>query len=134
MGQCGCGELQPRDVLKVGGKVMAVEVYKGCEICDTGVMLTLNLFNPSRAKEHDLKPRREFKTDKHGFGFVDYPLLGKDDLIEAVKELEKAGEVIDNYDNLVDWFRDNGLFMLQKAISIRQRKTAQCQKLKKQPK
>lgn len=124
MGQCGCGDLSPRDVFKIGQKVMAVEVYKGCDDCDTGVVLTLNLFNPSNAKECDLKPKKEFKTDKYGYNSVHYPLLGKSDLIEAARELEESGETFEIYgNNIGDWLQDNGLRLLQKAIAIRQRKT-----------
>lgn len=125
MGECGCGELRPHEVLQLGNEILAVEIYEGCEYCDTGIMVTLNLLNKERADEIGLEPTGELKPDKYGWGQTNYPIIAPEDLIDAAKKL-KSDEAFgdDGYDSLTDYLSDEGLELLQTALRIRLEKTA----------
>lgn len=122
MGECGCGELRPDQVVKIGDKVLAIEIYPGCHDCGTGIMTWLDLFTPVRAEEFLLEVSGEFKTDEFGYGQLSFPIIGPDDLVEAVTEIEGENP-LKEYNCLADWMMDNGLDVLQRGLAIRKRKT-----------
>jgi len=124
MCECGCGDLAPDKVVRLGDKVLAIEVYPGCRDCETGLMVVLNLFTQERAEDFfDLEPTEIFEPDEQGYAEISMPILGPDDLIEVVKEMEKDGNPLTDYESLSDWLSDHGLELLQRALSIQMGKT-----------
>lgn len=121
MGECGCGETVPYKILQIDDKVLVVEIYRGCEYCDTGLIVTLHLNTAESAAEWDWEPDTKLEPDDYGHAQVDFPLLGKDDLVEAAKRMNAdamfGGE--DGYETLTDWLSDNGLELLQTALRLR---------------
>lgn len=128
MGECGCGEMTPDWVVQIGDKVMAIEVYPGCQDCGTGLMVALNLFTPERSKDFLLEPTEKFDVDEYGYGNYSIPVIGSEDLVEVVRDMEKNGDPLTDYDCLSDWLEDNALEILQKAQSIRMQKTRESEK------
>jgi len=124
MGQCGCGDFSPEEVVKFGNHILAIEIYPGCDDCETGLISTLHVFTPEYAADWRLEPEKEFKPDQYGQAQIDIPLMGKEDLIEA---LNKIREEVDpeEYDNFEDFLQDYGLRLLQEAFFIRRKKTKQ---------
>lgn len=123
MGQCGCGEQTSDRGFKQRGSILAVQVYDGCEYCDTGIMVMLywfthkSVFLSGVPIEKAPEPSEFGGNEGHGICF---PLLGKDDLRAAAKELIRESGPIsprgDGYRNLDDWLADYGLRLLQEAL------------------
>jgi len=123
MCECGCGDLAPDKVVRLGDKVLAIEIYPGCRDCETGLMVVLNLFTQERAEDFMLETTEIFEPDEQGYAEISMPILGPDDLIEVVKEMEKDGNPLTDYESLSDWLSDHGLELLQRALSIQMGKT-----------
>lgn len=115
MGQCGCGDLIPHDLVRIGENVLVVEIYRGCEDCGTGLAVSMYLFTPEAAGEWGFVPDRELKPFAPP---LDYPLANKRDLVDAARELNADAEM-EQYDSLTGWFQDYGLDLLQRAVRIR---------------
>lgn len=111
MCECGCGDFHPHQSFLMGDDVLSVEVYRGCDNCDTGLMVTLYKMSPSEAERWDIEEFSEFDR----FGMVNIPLLHPEDLIEALKEIQEA----DEYDNFADFLSDHGLDLIQRAVEKR---------------
>jgi hypothetical protein len=121
MCECGCGDLNPKQVVKIGDYILAIEVYPGCKDCETGIMVTLNLFSKDEAERWGLEAKEEFKPDETGWSRIDIPLLGKDELVKAFNKLESGGEVsFADYDDCAEYLDDNGIDLLQEALRIKQ--------------
>jgi len=120
MGECGCGAFSARKIVRVGNRILAVEIYPGCDYCCTGVVVTLHVFTLKDAKAFSLETAEPFEPDEYGHAQIDIPLIGPDDLLHAAKEI---GETVgpDGYKNLIDYLSDNSLRLLQ--IGIHHRRT-----------
>lgn len=120
MGECGCNDIQPHEILKVGENVLVVEIYRGCSYCDTGIMVGLHLMPPDDAEAFGWEPTGKLELDNGKYAMWNYPIVGPDDLLEAAKKM-KADEQFggEGYDTLTDWLMDNGLEFLQKALAHR---------------
>lgn len=122
MCECGCGEFIPEKVFRVGNRILALQVYPGCEDCGTGFGVDLQIFSLSEAKERHIISTENFEPDKFGWNQMFFPILGKEDLVEVAKLIEKTdGEPFENYDNMIEFLEEKGLDLLQKAFHIRQR-------------
>jgi hypothetical protein len=120
MCECGCGEMVPYEILDIDGKVMVVEIYRGCEDCDTGLMVSLNLFSSENATEQNLIPTKKFELDKFGWAQNNYPIVGKTDLIEAAKQMSADADFgEDGYESMTEWLEERGLELLQTALRLR---------------
>ncbi|MGA2160091.1 MAG: hypothetical protein ABSG90_12875 [Dehalococcoidia bacterium] len=118
MGECGCGEMIPHKVFKIGNRILAVEIYRGCQDCCTGITVTLNLFTKKEWKTWDIEPDAEFKVDEHGYAQIAFPIIEQEDLV-AVAKSEEYQNIFDGengYENLEDFFHDEGLRILQEAV------------------
>jgi hypothetical protein len=124
MGECGCNETRPYEILDADGKILVVEIYPGCSYCDTGIMVSLHLTPPDDAQAFDWQPTGKLELDKGQYAQWNYPIMGPDDLVEAAKKL-KADEQfgLKGYDSLTDWLEDYGLDLLQTALRLRIEKT-----------
>jgi hypothetical protein len=124
MGECGCGSTVPHKILKIGKDVMYIEIYRGCDYCGTGIMVTVGMVTPEIAEMNGWEPTKIFKTGKDGWDQLDFPIITPEDLIEAVKKMKCNDAVGENgYDNLTDWLSDSGLELLQTAVRLRVAKT-----------
>jgi hypothetical protein len=123
MGECGCGDFQPHKSLKVDESILSVELYDGCQDCETGLMVTLYRFTPDEARDWGITEDDLAQFDD--IGMFNIPLMDADDLVEAYNALEAEGdtEPVEEYANLGDWLSDNGLRLLQEALWNRIRKT-----------
>lgn len=122
MCECGCADFSPYRSYKVGKNILVLEIYPGCENCDNPLGITLAIFTPSEAKHWLTEPSPEFKPDQYGSKELYFSLIGKDDLIQAAKDIvAENGDPIEDegYANLVDWLEDDGLDLLQRALRIR---------------
>ena len=122
MGECGCGNFNPQDSFKVGDKVMATEVYYGCDYCNTGICLSLYLFTPEAAERWSLLPIEEMKDDGNLVGGVrHYPLVGPEDLFESFKEMFDRNyiEGEDGFESPLDFVKEFSLEILQGAFRRR---------------
>ncbi|MDQ3804292.1 MAG: hypothetical protein M3416_10725 [Acidobacteriota bacterium] len=127
MGACGCGELSVYEGYTVGPYVLAVEVYRGCSYCDTGLMVALHLFTPEEAETYDVEIKSEFKPDKYGHAEIAFPMVGQADLVKAAEGLEakeEGGSLVPRYDSLADILRDYGLKLLQAGLRYRLKEIA----------
>lgn len=123
MGECGCGSFTCEQAVRVGDYILAVEVYRGCADCQTGLMVTLHIFTVDEARHWDIEKAETFAPDQYGHAQLDFPLFGHDELIGAAHRLnvDTADEFSANgYENLRDFFEDYGLSLLQTAWSIKQ--------------
>jgi len=112
MGECGCGEIRDvRQVVRVGNKIMVVEVYPGCENCgQDGIATTLHLFTKWSSEMFGFEPQSELTTEMaEGLETV---LFTVRDLVAALDGMP----TMEHYDRLSDWIEDNGLELLQRAI------------------
>jgi hypothetical protein len=124
MGECGCGSTVPHKILKVGKSVMYVELYRGCDYCDTGIMVTVGMVTPDVAEMNGWKPDEIFEAGKDGWSQFDFPIISPEDLIDAVKKMKCNDAVGEGgYDSLTDWLQDSGLELLQTAVRLRVAKT-----------
>jgi hypothetical protein len=125
MGECGCGETRPYKIVEIGGNVMVVEIYRGCEYCDTGLIVSLHLHTPESATDFDFVPEEKFEPGEYGTR-LDFPLLSGEDLAEAARQM-KADEYFggNGYDSMTDWLDDYGLELLQRAVRLRLTQLAQ---------
>lgn len=95
---------------------MIVEVYPGCRYCETGIIVTLHKLTYEEAKEWDWEPDIKFSPEPpSGLSQLNFPILGNEDLIEAAIQMGRD-------DDLIDFLRDEGLDLLQRALSIREKK------------
>lgn len=120
MGECGCGETRPHKIIDLGDSVMVVEIYPGCLYCDTGIMVTLNKLTYEDAKVWGWEPDTKFEPDEVlGIMQLNFPIISKEDLIEAAKQMG-----FHESDELIGGLQEEGLELLQNAISIRLSKTS----------
>jgi hypothetical protein len=110
--------MNPIAAYKVGGNVIIVDEYHGCDDCGTPLGLSLHIFSPKEAKEwldepvsEVFEPKPPTAWDERCFGFV-----GKDELVAAAAEFE---EDYAQYDSLSDFLSDFGLRLLQSAMKKR---------------
>lgn len=124
MGECGCGETRPYKIVEIGDNVMVIEIYRGCEYCDTGLIVSLHLHTPESAAEFDFVPEEKFEPGEYGTT-LDFPLLGGEDLAEAARQM-KADEYFggNGYDSMTDWLDDYGLELLQRSVRLRRTQRA----------
>lgn len=113
MGECGCSEMTNYEAYKIGDYILAVESYLGCEYCHTGLMISLHLFTEENAKDFLIETDREFKPDKYGHAQLDFPIIGSNELIKAVKQVRLDGVNLSQYEDLEDIFEDVGLELLR---------------------
>lgn len=118
MGECGCGEFQPYESFKIGDSILSLEIYKGCEYCNTGLMVTLNAFTPEEAENWQLEDVKEIDPKEKGWLQHDFPLLGKEDLLAALEEIQKEIDVSE-YGSFEDFLKDYGLELIQKGVRNR---------------
>ena len=113
MGECGCGDFHLYDSYRLGDYVLAIEIYKGCSYCNTGLMVGLHLFTDAEARSYDIEAHKEFKPDEYGHSQIDFPIIGKDDIVKAAQKLVTE---FSEYGNLEDFLSDYGLELLQSGI------------------
>ncbi|HQQ00931.1 MAG TPA: hypothetical protein PLY86_20955 [bacterium] len=89
MGACGCGDLFVDKVLKIGNRILGVQIYQGCQDCGLGLGITLHLFTPEEAKRWDIGNAELFETEQ-GYAQVGIELISREGMVEAAKELEKG--------------------------------------------
>lgn len=123
MCECGCGEFEAHKAVLVGDNVIAFEIYQGCDSCDTGIIFTAHIFTKEEA-EHWLintSDLKQFKPDEFGHAQIDFPLIGKDDVVKWAKEheIDENGNTIEDYMSLEDYLEDRGLEMLQGGLRNR---------------
>ena len=118
MGECGCGDLQPHKVLKVGDKLLIVEVYDGCHYCDTPIGVALHLATPEWAKDWGIEADGTLEPDEYGWAEIAFPLIDPQGLIEAAREVDADDAVGEGgYGCFTEWLKDEGLTLLQKALA-----------------
>ena len=115
MGECGCGELSPREVVSIGGDVLAIEIYPGCRDCHTPLGLTLYFFTPEGAEEFMLTPTRALVADRYGLesGWLAFPILDPQKLVQAAREMGNEDDADD-----LDWLEDDPLRLVQDAYRL----------------
>jgi len=102
MGECGCGETRPYKIVEIGGNVMVIEIYRGCEYCDTGLIVSLHLHTPESAAEFDFvpeekSPSHEIKALKSSVIFIALMLAMFGSLNEQIKQLPQDMIWYDGY-------------------------------------
>lgn len=125
MCECGCNNLSINKALKVGENILIVEIYPGCTDCGSGIVFSLYLFTPDEAENYgvDLDEIEEFLPDRFGFSQQDFPLVGQEDLVEAVDLLEDGDPIESGYcSTFKECLSEIGLELLQKGIDIRRKK------------
>lgn len=114
MGECGCGEMRPHKIFRIGNKILVVEIYKGCSYCETGVMVTLNVMTQEAAEKMGIEPSEAGEIEMEwGWGQENFPIIGPEDLRAELKERDA---LFQEYDSLDDFFADEGLDILQGAV------------------
>jgi hypothetical protein len=121
MCQCGCGDTNIERAYDLpGGKVLGVQVYRGCDGCFNGPAVSIMLFDRKGAKEwvgqwveHEkITPDENGGNDGLGIGV---PLFEVEDLRKSAKRMA-AQETLDEYGDIDDWLQDNGLELIQGAM------------------
>jgi hypothetical protein len=120
MCECSCGDFNPTKLMKVGENILAVEIYPGCQECNTGIIFGLHILTEEEAVNRGLEIDDifEFRPDEFGYSQVDFPLLSGDDLASASEE-QKG--IFDYYDDPSKYLRGNGVYLLQRAMDIRKK-------------
>jgi hypothetical protein len=124
MCECGCGEMSARKIVSIGNLYLVIEIYPGCEACETGIITTLYLLSKNNIESmgFEIENCDEFKPDKFGYSQIDIPILSADDLMDAIKKHPDGGDEI--CDDDLEFLQENGVALLQKAIEIRKNKNA----------
>lgn len=128
MGQCGCGDFTYNKAHKVGGKILAQQIYYGCQYCDTPAGVVLHLMSPKEAKNWGVTPEGHFPmdTDSKDYGMLCIPVIHPTQLVEAARHPEfesMCGEIdLSEYDSLAELLQDIGLPLLQVAMDLTQAK------------
>jgi hypothetical protein len=123
MGECGCNNCDPQEILRIGDYTIAVEIYPGCEYCTTSPGVYLHIYTNENAREYCAIEDREvinLTPDDDDHKMRGYPLILPVNLAKAAREL-KADDMINHYDLLTDWLSDYALPLLQISIAITQR-------------
>ena len=118
MGECGCGEMTNYDAYKIGDYILAIEKYLGCEYCHTGLMVSLHLFTEENADIFFIETDKEFKTDKFGYAQLNFPIIGPEELVKAVRQIKLGGVDLSQYEDLEDIFEDVGLELLRTGTEL----------------
>lgn len=120
MCDCGCGNMSPDEVFKVGkGKYLSVSTYHGCDYCSTGLAFDIHFFNEKGRKDwcDGLKPQA-LEFDEYGGNGGQGLMLGFVGVEELRKAAKKLDLTLDDYESVDDWLADNGLRLLQEAFRI----------------
>ena len=126
MGQCGCGDINPILVLKIGEYYLVVDEYWGCSDCNNPIGISLHLYSGEQFKNEWGKTlsdlTEKFFPEKYGCNSKHFNFVGRDELMKAAEELEDDKEhvsPVSEYDSLKDFVDDNGLHLLQEAMKKR---------------
>ena len=129
MGQCGCGDFQADKVYRLPrGTRVAVQLYPGCECCQTDMGVLLHFFT-GRGAQGWIWPgdeQEDVTPDEYGACLQGIPMLGPEDLREAVKEIgyEVDPEGDNAYKTLAEYIEDQGHALLQAAFFACQKRLA----------
>jgi len=112
MGECGCGEINNiARIVKIRDLILVIETYFGCDYCNNGVTISLWLFTEKEAKSYWFETEEVFEPDEYGSADLHIPILGHEDLIAMLPEMESQ----EHYVSLEEWLSDHGIDWLQKA-------------------
>lgn len=128
MGSCGCGDFSGvRWAVTVGGRVLAVSEYDGCNNgCAAPLGFTVHLMTKRGAKELGIEPTGEWKPEEHyGAGqFLNF--FSQDELAAAAREIEGKDPInLSDYDSLGDLLDEIGLDLIRKAWELTQKREAE---------
>jgi hypothetical protein len=112
MGECGCAELSPHEVVSIGDNVLAIEIYPGCRDCHTPMALTLYFFTPEGADEFVLKPTRSLVPNQYGLeeGWLSFPLIDPQKLVQVARDLGVGEEEEADW-----WIEENARELVQET-------------------
>lgn len=118
MGQCGCGDLVPRRIIKIAeDKYLCLEVYPGCDYCDDTIGVSLHFFNK--------KGFNEFLTGMIDVDEPEFNEYGGDIFNEKIFSVRDLGDVkdinLEDYEDIQELFEGNGLRLVQNAIAKNKR-------------
>jgi hypothetical protein len=130
MCSCGCGDLVPVAKLKIGeDKYIIINVYPGCQDCTGVIGVDLYFYNRKEMELIcDYLPDLEITFDQYGghnsahkdqIGFP-IPLFDVEDFEQLLLNNKNLENNISEYDNASDYLSDNGLILIQAAISKKQ--------------
>lgn len=129
MGQCGCGDFQADKVYRLPrGTRIAVQLYPGCEYCDTDMGMLLHVLTAKGARDWGIadEETEEVTPDAYGACLQGIPMLGPEDLREAVREIgyEVDPNSDDAYETLAEYIEDQGRALLRAAFFACQKRLA----------
>lgn len=117
MGECGCGELRPLAAFRVGEDVLVVELYSGCSDCHSWPSVGLHVMTPEQAAELSIEVGGEFSPVPHGWERKTFPIITKEGLAHAARDLEgEGGDLLSDYVTLEDLLAGRGLQLLKAAM------------------
>lgn len=130
MCSCGCGDIVPVAKLKIGeDKYIIINVYPGCQDCTGVIGVDLYFYNRKEMELIcDYLPDLEITFDQYGghnsahkdqIGFP-IPLFDVEDFEQLLLNNKNLKNNISEYDNASDYLSDNGLGLIQAAISKKQ--------------
>lgn len=119
MGECGCAGFTPDKTFKINDNLfLSAGYYTGCNYCDTPLGVDLWLFD--KTVENDIVQ----DTDKiealelnWGSFNIPMPMVGREELKNAVAKIKEDGFDYKDYDSLEDVIEDYGLRLLQYALA-----------------
>ena len=89
MGACGCGDFSGDITFPApDGEVYVLDVYPGCEDCETPAGVVLYRFTPDEAKRWGLEGAKPLKIGEEGTGI---PVLDPDPLREMMTKEAASG-------------------------------------------
>jgi len=124
MGQCICGEMIFSTAYRLpDGTIMACAEYRGCRECAPGLGSTVYFFPDDQSEwleDVEIVPASVDEYGGNGGIGLQFDLLEIRDILTALPEVEaengKVGPGDNDYETMADWFKDNGLRLLQKAM------------------
>ena len=121
MGECGCSEIQQvAGLFRVRDFCMVVEIYTGCEYCQTGLAVGLYAFTEDEARELFFEETdKEFSPSTVETAVKNIPIVDQSDLLAALADLPPLEEG----QGLREWLEENGRDLLQEAAYIRMKET-----------
>lgn len=136
MCECPCGEVTVDSALRVGGGVLAIELYPGCESCDTGPAVSLHFFDDAGCREYGVpEPGDAIRPDQYGGNQGrgwSYTLFEPADLAAAAKEYAEENEIDPAEYDAKGFMQEHGAAIVRAAIRRCRKRMAEKRKAEKE--
>ena len=115
MGECGCNETNPYKIIRIGNKILVIEVYKGCHYCHTGIMVSIHIMSLKEAKDYMYEVTDDYSSST--YEIINIPIIDVDKLKASIEKLDGDNK-IESYGNIGNWLDEEGLEILQEGVNL----------------